>query len=74
MNNTQPTRMDPEQSSDAVNDNPAYKLLFSGRTTPDGFGFDRMPLPFRSGLPTICHQYGQDLSESPENRYHVRQI
>ena len=36
------------------------------------FGFDRMP--FRSGLQTICHQYGQDLPESPENRYHVRQI
>jgi len=27
--------IDPEQSWDAVNDNPAYKLLFSGRTTPD---------------------------------------
>jgi len=27
--------IDPEQSSDAVNDNPGYKLLFSGRTTPD---------------------------------------
>ncbi|MEH2626022.1 hypothetical protein V1292_004077 [Bradyrhizobium sp. AZCC 1719] len=27
-----------------------------------------------SGLQTICHQYGHDLPESPENRCHVRQI
>jgi hypothetical protein len=27
-----------------------------------------------SGLQTICHQYGPDLPESPENRNHLRQI
>jgi hypothetical protein len=62
---------DPEQSSDAANDNPAYKLRSPGSPRPM---FRIRSNTAWSGLQTICHQYGHDLPESPENRYHVRQI